>query len=377
MLFLDYLPAELKANKSRWYVSYHVKNPQTGKLHRKTIKVNRIKSITERKKFAKTLVLEINNKLQTGWNPFLEQEAPKAYTKLINALDLYLKNKTKEFKSKDSIRTYKSHVEKLRDYILNVLKEPDLLVISFDTRYARNYMDFLFDEMDIGGRTFNNYKTFATTIWNWFIEHMYCKVNPFSAVKKKQEAAKTRQIIDIETRDRIKKHLLRFENYEYLAIVMLCYHGLIRPKEISLLKPKYFRLKERIIHLPAEITKDKDDRIVTISEELMESLKPLMLEKLDSECYLFGKHYKPGYELNDSREISREWSKMRDELGFSKTYQFYSLKDTGIVQLIRDGVSLLEVRDQAGHSSLEETNKYAKYANSAGSEQIKKRGAKF
>jgi integrase len=372
MLFIDYLPAELKAYKSEWFVSYHVKNPQTGKLHRKKIKLNRIKSIAERKILAKKLIVEINAKLAIGWNPFLEQEAPKAYTKLIAALDTFIKSKTKEFKSKDSIRTYKSHVEILKDYILNVINEPDLLVISFDNRYARNYMDYLYNEKDISGRTFNNYKTFATTFWNWFIEHLYCKVNPFLTVRKKQEDIKTRQIIDIETRERIKKHLLRLESYQYLAIVMLCYRGLIRPKEICLLKPKYINLKERIIYLPAKITKDKDDRIVSISSELMESLNYLKIDKLDQECYIFGKHFKPGYEMNDPREISREWSKMRDELNLPKEYQFYSLKDTGIVQLIRDGVDLLQVRDQAGHSSLEQTNQYAKYANPKGSDSIKK-----
>jgi integrase len=175
----------------------------------------------------------------------------------------------------------------------------------------------------------------------------------------------------METRARIKNHLLRFENYPYLAIVMLCYRGLIRPKEICLLKPKYIDFKQRIIFLPAKITKDKDDRIVTISSELMESLNYLHIEKLDPECFIFGKHFKPGYEMNDPREISREWSKMRDELNLPKEYQFYSLKDTGIVQLIRDGVDLLQVRDQAGHSSLEQTNQYAKYANPKGSDIIR------
>jgi integrase/recombinase XerD len=84
MLFLDYLPAELKIYKSGWYVIYHVKNPQTGKLHRKTIKVNRIASLTERRKFAQKLVLEINEKLRSGWNPYIEQEAPRGYTKLVD-----------------------------------------------------------------------------------------------------------------------------------------------------------------------------------------------------------------------------------------------------------------------------------------------------
>jgi integrase/recombinase XerD len=58
-------------------------------------------------------------------------------------------------------------------------------------------------------------------------------------------------------------------------------------------------------------------------------------------------------------------------MGFSKAYQFYSLKDTGIVQMLIDGVPAIEVRNQAGHSSLEQTNQYAKYAYPKGSDFIK------
>jgi hypothetical protein len=82
MLFIDYLHAELRISKSKWYVLYYVKNPQTGKLHRKEIRVNSTKCIAERKKFAKKLIFELNEKLYSGWNPFIEQEAPHGYTKL-------------------------------------------------------------------------------------------------------------------------------------------------------------------------------------------------------------------------------------------------------------------------------------------------------
>ena len=191
MLFLDYLPAELKIYKSGWYAIYWVKNPQTERLQRKTIKLNRIGNITERKKFAKRLVLELNNKLQTGWNPFIEQEAPRGYTKLVDALDIYLRAKIKEFSSKDSIRTYSSHVDILKNYIVQVLKKPDILVISFDNQQVKNYMDYLYNVRDISGRTFNNYKAFTVTIWNWFVENLYCKTNPFVAVKRKKEMDKS------------------------------------------------------------------------------------------------------------------------------------------------------------------------------------------
>ncbi|NJO91585.1 MAG: tyrosine-type recombinase/integrase [Chloroflexia bacterium] len=209
------------------------------------------------------------------------------------------------------------------------------------------------------------------------IEHLYCKVNPFLTVRRVQEQKKKRQIIDIETRSRIKEYLLRENKIEYLAMVMICFHGLIRPKEICLLKPENIRLDDKIIFLTADMTKDKDDRIVSISSELMNYLKALKIETISKEDYIFSSNFKPGKKLIDSRNVGREWTKLRNALKFPKEYQFYSLKDSGIVQMLMDGISPIEVRNQAGHSSLEQTNEYAKYANPTGSEQIKTKASDF
>ncbi len=284
MLFLDYLPAESKFYKSGWYVVYHAKNPQTKKLERKLIRVNRIENPTERKRFIQRLIVEINKKLQTGWNPFIEQEAPRD-TKLVDALDIYLRAKKKEFSSKDSIRTYQSQVEILKTYIIEVAKKPDILVISFDNYEVKNYMDYIYNVRGISGRTYNNYKQMTVTFWNWLVENLYCKVNPFIAVKKKMEKTKTRKIIDSESRKRIKDHLTNKKDFEFLAMIMLCFHGLIRPKEICLLEPEYFNFEKNIIFLPAKITKDKEDRIVTISNELAECLLKLNIQNIPKGNY--------------------------------------------------------------------------------------------
>jgi integrase len=339
--------------------------------------VNRITPISERRKFARQLIHKINVKLAEGWNPFLEQEAPKSYTKLIDALESFLIHKQKELRSRDTIRTYKSHVEILVNYVRDIRKSSDLIVLSFDAIWVRQYMDYLYNERNIGGKTYNNYRTVAVGIWNWMIEHLYCKVNPFLTVRRVQEQKKKRQIIDIETRSRIKEYLLRENKIEYLAMVMICFHGLIRPKEICLLKPENIRLDDKIIFLTADMTKDKDDRIVSISSELMNYLKALKIETISKEDYIFSSNFKPGKKLIDSRNVGREWTKLRNALKFPKEYQFYSLKDSGIVQMLMDGISPIEVRNQAGHSSLEQTNEYAKYANPTGSEQIKTKASDF
>lgn len=65
-IFIHYQPAELHEGKI-WYINYYVINPVTGKLQEKRIKYNRIKSITERRKGAKRIIQEINDKLLNGW----------------------------------------------------------------------------------------------------------------------------------------------------------------------------------------------------------------------------------------------------------------------------------------------------------------------
>jgi len=74
---------------------------------------------------------------------------------------------------------------------------------------------------------------------------------------------------------------------------------------------------------------------------------------------IFSTDYKPDKVQKDSRYSGRTWNNMRKALGFSETYTFYSLKDTGITELLNSGVPARIVQQLAGHSSIEMTEKYA------------------
>jgi hypothetical protein len=50
---------------------------------------------------------------------------------------------------------------------------------------------------------------------------------------------------------------------------------------------------------------------------------------------------------------------VRKALGWPDTYQFYSLKDTGITDAI-DSVGLTVTKDQARHASVQTTNRYVR-----------------
>jgi hypothetical protein len=61
---------------------------------------------------------------------------------------------------------------------------------------------------------------------------------------------------------------------------------------------------------------------------------------------------------------------IRQELRLPDTYQFYSLKDSGITQMIAM-LNVSEVRDQARHHSISITDVYTDRAKSDGNEHIK------
>ncbi len=76
---IDYIPAQLHECKSRWYIDFHVYHPIGKRLYRQQLRINRMVSISERRRFAKRLVQKINLKLANGWNPFTEQKTPKSF----------------------------------------------------------------------------------------------------------------------------------------------------------------------------------------------------------------------------------------------------------------------------------------------------------
>jgi integrase len=85
----------------------------------------------------------------------------------------------------------------------------------------------------------------------------------------------------------------------------------------------------------------------------------------------------PGTKHANSREIARYWNKLRKIIGIPKEVQFYSLKDTGITNMLADGVASNFVQGQADHSSLAITSIYAGTKTPASQEQIRKKVSAF
>jgi len=349
-----YIPAELREGK-RWEIVYHAINPQTGKLVRKQIKCNRITQLSLRRAYAKKLCHEINIKLASGWNPFLEQEASRGFVKLIDALHTFQAEKNKELRE-DSTRSYNSYLRRLENWLVR-RGENNLYCLSFSKQHALDLLSDIYLNQKISNITWNSYLEFYRTLFNWMLEREYCKVNHFLKISKKKTEEKQRKVIPPEMRIRIENYL-RENDQPFLCVAMLCYGCLIRPKEILHLKPDNFLINEKIVKIPSNVAKNGKSRNVVMPDYVLAEILKLGLDEVPENLYVFSDNFRPGKNLRNSRYVGRYWEGLRKALDIPKNISFYSLKDSGITDLLNAGVPAKVVQHHADHSSIEMTEKY-------------------
>lgn len=370
--FIDFIPPKL-CKGAEWYIYYSVLDPETRKMKRFRKKINHIPE-NIRLKAAKSIMAEIEKKLSLGWNPIIENIAPKADHPIGAVFETFLSAKRNELEG-NSIRSYRSFIFTLSKWLTSQCISLDSAVYLFDVTCARKFMDDI--ELRISGRTYNNYMRFYRTLWNWMIDRGYCKDNPFMKLgrKAKKTTSKKRRVLSSQER-RDLEILLVENNPEYLVMCLLCYYCFIRPKEIVELKVGDLRLKQQVVFIRGEIAKNDKDSIRTIPDAMMKYLLKLKLDT-PSNYYLFGKHpnfdFTPGPEKMCSRTIAKYWElHVRNVLKWKQDLQFYSLKDTGMTNMISDGVPLTFVQEQADHSSIAMTAVYVHKGGGKAREEIKK-----
>lgn len=377
--FVDYTPAQLYEGKE-WYIGFLVKNPFTGQMARKKVKCNRIRSITERRRYARIMVDEINTRLRTGWNPFMEEEAPKGFYRLSDVLNSFKKfvdtgTRRGEFRP-DSRRTYNSYIDLMQEWLTRK-NHGDIFVLNFSKVQAREYLNDAYNEKEIKPRTYNNYLKGYRRIWNWMKENEYVKSNPWEKIPRKTEQHKSRiQEITPEIKAKITAYLEQ-HNPRFKVCCLMAYHCLIRPKEITMLRVGDIDLVKQQIHIPATVSKNKKTRYATIPDVMLADFKLLNLEQAQVNDYIFSVGLMPGTRRIDGRVLDKIWTRMRNDLGLPNDHQFYSLRDSGIIQKIRDGIPLNEIMHQADHFSLEVTNVYVRIAKPEVFENIRKNATKF
>lgn len=365
---LIYLPARVVAGKEV-YITFSAPD-HTGQLKRKRIKLNRFPTRKEARSVGEKMCREINQKLTNGWNPWLEQEVSHGYELIVDMIARFLKMKERENLRPDSMRTYRSQSIKLTRWLIG-RKIEKMPVSAFNSHHATDFMNQLFLDNEIETATWNNSLAFFRTLWYFFIEQKTAKANPFITIRKKRQKRKKREIIAVEDRERILQYL-EATDYRFFVVCLLQYYCFIRPREICHLIAPYFNLEKNSIYLPPEITKTNKGTNKTVPDVLMPHLERIISEAPNDSYFLFSYfNLEPGSEINDSRYLGKRWDRLKKELDLKNEYQFYSWKDTGVVNMINAGISTKAIMHQCNHSSLDFTTIYADHLEPEADRQLR------
>lgn len=353
--FIDYKPAEIRIGK-QYLVVYYAKNPISQKLERFRVNVPFVQKATERKKMAVKMQLTINEKLSSGWLPYFDNVDNDYKTfefvteKFINQFVLDVENNSKRA---DTLRSYKSFISVINDYIA---KNSIKFIFEFNKSYTVNFLDWVLYERKVSNRTYNNYITFLHTFIQFSYEHGYIKENFMKSIRKKTVETKKRKILTPEIKAILKKH---FENNEkgFYTLCMSTYYCFIRRTELTKLKVKDIDFESNLITVNSDISKNRKTENITIPVAFLPLLKK-QVENAKPEYFVFSKNFMSGTKKLKPQDVTDTWNKFRKVYNIPSEYQFYSLKDTGITDLLNAGVPALKVRNQARHSEIKMTERY-------------------
>lgn len=358
LIFVDYVPAELREGKI-WYIVYYVRDPISKELTRKRQRVKPMSNTKERRRYGKKLAHQLNRKLERGWNPFYEQKGSRLITSLIKVLNIYesmVENNLKDgLIRKDTRRSYIHYSTRVKEFVRHEELQT-ILSHDLDEDFVNRYLDHQRTVRGVSAKTRDNHLSWMKSFCNWMISKKYLTTNPTLGIKRINTKTKTRTIIDTNTRDKIFSYWKEKDN-NFLTLCLVCYYCLVRRTELTKIKVANVNLENKTLFIDSTESKNKKNAHVTIPDEIIEVLRDHVKDAAPSDL-LFGKGYIPGPLALRPNAITKRWSYMRDKLNIPKEIQWYSLKDSGITDLLRAGVPLISVRDQARHSSSAQTDTY-------------------
>ena len=118
---------------------------------------------------------------------------------------------------------------------------------------------------------------------------------------------------------------------------------------------------DKQIRIRKEVAKNGHERVVPVSDEVLMSFLDLGVQEAVNSDYLFGQGYRPGPIMVSEARMTKTWTSLRKKLHLPQEMQMYSFRDTGMTEMIKNGMDPLSVKQLADHHSLDMTAIYTKH----------------
>lgn len=351
-----------------WYVDFYILDPASGVMRRKKYMLARYKTTKARNEMARQKIMWIVEEVKNGWNPWVKARTTREFTSWRTVLGRYkeylMAADRKGLLKHKTVYDYQSRIRIFEQF----LDESDThlqYVYQFDRALCVEFLDYLYYDKDVSAVTRNGYRTWMSTFSSWLIEKLYIGKddNPVADIRMMREEEKKREPLPKEALTALKAYL-EDHNKRFLLACYVEYYMNIRPDEMRFLKVGYIDIPNCIVTLPGKFAKNRKRQEVTIPRKVLKLMIDLNIFDSPSQYYIFGPDLSPSSEQIAVNRFRQEWAKLRKTMGWPDTYQFYSLKDSGISDNI-DRYGLLTARDQARHADAATTNRYAKVRRTA------------
>lgn len=348
-------------------VSFYAFDPEKGSLQRKRVKLNRelakIKGKRAQREYAEGVCRRIREELEGGWNPWMAQSDKIVYIRWEDACEQYKryleKQQTQHNMREESVTSYMSYQRVLMRWVSEQRRNIHY-AYQFDKRLVDAFLDYVYLDKDNSIQTRNNYLSWIKTFSKWLLQKSMIEEDPTQGIPnlRKKDKGKNRDVIPDDVLRQISSYLME-KNRHYLLACYLLHYLFVRPHELAQLKISDFSLKDKTLHIHWDVAKNWQDAVVTLPMHVISLMLDLDIFKSPGNYYLFSDDFKPGASFRSEKVFRDYWIRhVRKPLGFSDRYKFYSLKDTGITNMLRANTDVLSVRDQARHSSILITDIY-------------------
>ena len=321
----------------RWYVYYSFRNPETDKLERQThiyAGVNKFKTLRERKNAIKILAQAVENILESGYNPYEDEEIvstseEKKYT-IEDAITFSLELKKNTLKE-NSFRDYRVRIKSFEKWLYANGFE-NRTINSVDKKTIVTFLNSVLSTTSAKNR--NNTRAILSMFFqsledNDIIpDNFVKKINVLKSNPERNKTYSSTQEVDIfnylKSNDELMLLFIQFISYNHL-----------RPVEVVRLQIKDVNVKDRRLYVRA---KNKAVKVKIIPEILLSTLPNL--DKFNPESYLFtpngiGQDWTTN-ETDKRDYFSKRFKKVKDSLGLGKDYGLYSFRHTFITKLYHE-----------------------------------------
>lgn len=363
------LPKIVRA-KGDWFIKYFYEIPgRPGKFKEFRVRdgINFIHDPEEKEAEVKKLCEDIRYALEfDNHNPFEERESVKAHVE-DKQEQIRKRSERKDWTLSEAIKRYRAYITTKGLAVRTVntynsclyLLEKHLAANPEKNVLAQNFTEYdlsVFME-EVGknwtARTYNNFAKFYVTFINrcYRLERMTNRYVHYDfhpeEISFKKEKAQRNKAFSRSIRLAIKKEAGSKGYLDLQDFLEWIYLSSMRPAEVRELQFKDVDTFLRQIRIMGKT----GDRLIPISDQLLKLIEKRSHLSKDHNDYIFGMAGKVGPQRMSKDYFPSQFAQVKEALGLDHRYTIYSMKATGIQDMIKAGFKDEEIRMLTGHKT--------------------------